>query len=187
MRKWIPLPCALALFACGSGVGSASFNGTVRGQSMHPADAVSGPSVVGWLILSSVGGVCAKMAAKQEPKSWVTLSVQLMDSRPTAPFVIAPATTGTFTIVPGNFAGSLPPHAATAVFNVTDALCANISGGNAVSGTVTLTSNDGGAYSGLFDLTFDSGDHVTGSFDATHCAGIDTFLAAAGNNTLSCG
>jgi hypothetical protein len=187
MNKSIMMPCALALFACGSGVGSATFNGTVRGQSMHPADAVSAPSGVGWLIISSVGGICAKMAARQEPRSWATLSVQLMDSQPIAPYAVPPASTGTFTIVPGNFAGQLPPHSATAGFNVTDVFCHNVAGGSAVSGTVTLTSNNGGAYSGSFDLTFDSGDHVTGAFNADHCAGIETFLAAAGNNTLSCG
>jgi hypothetical protein len=187
MRKSIAMPCALALLACGSGAGSATFNGTVRGQSMAPADAVSAPLGVGWLIISSVGGVCAKMDAKQEPKNWGILSVQLMDSQPTAPYAAAPASTGTFTIVPGNFGGQLPPHAAIAGFNVTDALCHNIAGGSAVSGTVTLTSNNSGAYSGSFDLTFDSGDHVTGAFNASHCAGIETLLTAAGNNTLSCG
>jgi hypothetical protein len=56
-----------------------------------------------------------------------------------------------------------------------------------VSGTVTLTGNSGGAYSGSFDLSFESGDHVTGTFNAARCAGIETFLTAAGNNTLSCG
>jgi hypothetical protein len=102
-------------------------------------------------------------------------------------YAVPPASTGTFTIVPGNFAGQLPPHAATAVFNVTDVFCHDIAGGSAVSGTVTLASTSGGAYSGSFDLTFDSGDHVTGTFNAAHCAAIETFLTAAGNNTVSCG
>jgi hypothetical protein len=83
--------------------------------------------------------------------------------------------------------GQLPSQAATASFNVTNASCQSIESGNAVSGTVTLMSNDGAAYSGSFDLTFDSGDHVTGSFSAVHCAGIETLFEAAQNNTVSCG
>src|SRR2546430_16713094 len=187
MSKSIAMPCALALFACDPGAGSATFNGTVRGQSMYPADAVSAPSGVGWLIISNVGSICAKMEPRREPRSWTTVAVQLMDSQSTAPYAVPPTSAGTFTIVPANHTGQLPSHAATAVFNVTDSICQNVVGGSAVSGTVTLTSNSGSAYSGSFELTFDSGDQVTGSFSAAHCAAIGTFLTAAGNNMLNCG
>jgi hypothetical protein len=110
-----------------------------------------------------------------------------MDTQSIAPYAIPPKSTGVFSVVPGNITGQLPLHAATAGFNVTDGSCRNIAGGGAVSGTVTLTGNSGGAYSGSFDLSFESGDHVTGTFNAARCAGIETFLTAAGNNTLSCG
>jgi len=139
------------------------------------------------LIISSVGGICPQMDARRQPSSWTTLSVQLMDAQPTAPYAVPPASTGTFTVIPFNFAGQLPTHAATAGFNLTDGLCHNVVSGNAVSGSVTLTRNDSGAYSGSFDLTFDSGDHVTGAFEAAHCPGIETLLRAAQNNTVSCG
>jgi len=53
-----------------------------------------------------------------------------MDSQPPVPYSIPPASTGTFTIVPGNSSGQLPPHAATAGFNVTDVFCHNVTGGS---------------------------------------------------------
>ncbi|HYV66412.1 MAG TPA: hypothetical protein VE964_09225 [Myxococcales bacterium] len=137
------------------------------------------------MIIGNVGGSCALMSASRQPRNWATLDIQLADQGPTG--FSPPAGTGSFTIVPASFTGQFPAHWAVAAFDMTGDSCQNLVGGNAVSGTVTLTSKAGGAYAGSFDLIFDSGDHVTGTFAAAHCAGIETFFMAAGNNALTCG
>jgi hypothetical protein len=184
---------AAVSFACGGGVG-VSVNGTVKGQSLKPADTVSAPVTVALtgggtaslagVVISDVSGLCAKAGSNTTPKSAHILFLGAGDVNPTSFQITAASTTGTYSIYGGS--GAPPAKVAYASFFTFDSGCTQITtqSASATSGTVTLTSVNNGSYSGNFDVTFDSGDHVTGSFSASNCANLNVYFSA---NTHSCG
>jgi len=186
---------AAAALGCGSGGGSGgnSFSGTVHGQGMKPADAISSTARVALasinanvlsIVLTDSAGTCAKVSANSDPKSAKALIILLADFNA---FVITPpAGTGTFTIYDPRSAGLPPAHVAVATFAVSDASCNEVPAQSAVatSGSVTLTSGSAGTYAGTFTIGFDSGDQVTGEFRTADCPGLATYLS---NATHSCG
>jgi hypothetical protein len=180
--------------ACGGGGASATFTGTVHGQSMRPSDAISSPATVSFasgtvpvaaIIIADAGTLCTKLAANLEPKSSRALILFLADVNGATGTIEAPSGTGTWTIYTVG-SGVPPAHFAVATFGVNDASCNQIAAQSAaaVSGSVTLTANGGGAYAGTFDLLFDSGDRVQGAFHTATCQGLATFLASP---THGCG
>lgn len=187
---------ALLLFAaaaCG-GSSSATFTGTVHGQSMTPTDSLSSPATVSFtsgaapaavIAISDATALCTRLSANQEPKSARVLLIFLTDVNAGTGSLEVPSGTGTFSVfVVGT--GSPPAHFAVASFGVNDAACNQIEAqsASAVSGSVTLTANSGSSYAGTYDLSFDSGDRVTGSFRTAACQGLATFLA---RSTHPCG
>ncbi len=185
MKLWWP---ALALaVACGSNA-SATFVGTVHGQSMTPTDAISSQATVAFtsgtapvaaLFFSDAGALCTKLAANQEPRSSRALLVFLADVDSTTGMFEAPSGTGTFPVFTVG-SGGPPAHFAVVSFGVNDAACHRVDAesADAVAGSVTLTRNSAGTYAGSYDLTFDSGDHVTGTFDTAACRAVATYLAS---------
>lgn len=187
---------AAVCFACGGGVG-VSVNGTVKGQSLKPADTVSAPvtvtvpkpgggtttATVAGVVISDVSGLCAKASSNTTPKSAHFLFLGAADVNPTSFQITAASSAGTYSIYGG---GAPPAKVAEVVFYSYDATCTQIASqsATATSGTVILTSVNNGSYSGNFDVTFDSGDHVTGSFSASNCANLNVYFSA---NTHSCG
>jgi hypothetical protein len=194
MRRIAGLLAAAAL-GCGSGSTSAgnSFSGTVHGQGMKPADAVSSNAAVSLgsisanvlsIVLIDSAGTCAKVSANSEPKSAKALIILLADFNA---FVITPpAGTGTFTVYDPRSAGLPPAHVAVATFAVSDASCNEVPAQSAIatSGSVKLNSGSAGSYTGTFTIGFDSGDQVSGEFHTADCPGLGTYL---GNATHSCG
>jgi hypothetical protein len=186
---------AIAALGCGSGSTSAgnSFSGTVHGQGMKPADAISSNAQVALasisanvlsIVLTDSSGVCAKVSANSEPKSAKALIILLADFNA---FVITPPSgTGTFSVYDPRSAGLPPTHVAVATFAVNDASCNDVPAQSAIatSGSVRLTSGSGGSYTGTYSIGFDSGDQVTGEFHTSDCPGLGTYL---GNATHSCG
>ena len=183
-----------ALAACGGGHAAATFQGTVKGQSFAPTEAISSPATahfsvgtagVAAIVLGDSGGLCAKVTANTEPKNGKALVVLLTDVNLATLTGSAPAGVGTYAVF--DFSGGTPPvHLAYVSFGVNDASCVQDPSRSATgkSGAVTITRNSGGAYAGAFDVTFDSGDRVTGSFDTAACTGLQTFLGSA---THGCG
>ena len=186
MKSWWP---ALALAAaCGNGGASATFVGTVHGQALSPADAISSQATVAFtsgttpvaaLIFSDAGTLCTRLSANQEPKSSRALLIFLADADAATGAIEPPAGTGTYAVFTVG-SGNPPAHFAVASFGANDAACHAIAAqsASAVSGTVTLTRNGQASYAGTYDLTFDSGDRVTGEFDTAACRGLATYLAS---------
>lgn len=192
-----PIAGLLAVAALGCGGGStsagATFNGTVHGQAMKPAEAISSPASVSLgaisanvaaVVLTDAGGACAKVGANKEPGNAKALVIFLADFNN---FVTSPPSgTGTFSIYNPSSGGLPPSQVAVATFAVNDASCNEVPAQSAVatSGSVKLTSGSGGAYSGTYTIGFDTGDQVSGEFHTAYCPGLATYL---GNSTHSCG
>jgi len=165
--------------ACGGGSSSGNtVNGNIRGNSLHPADAISGDLAIssgsgtfnsGLIVLSSSSAMCAKVTASQEAKNsqYLLLGVTNFDSTGRTS---APSGAGTYSL--SSITGEPPPKLATVLYLQTDGTCSTNLSASGISGTVTLTSASNGSYAGTFDVTFDSGDHATGSFTASNCAGL---------------
>ncbi len=184
----------LAIAACGGGGSSATFAGTIHGQTLRPLDAVSSPATVVFasgtasaaaIILSDAGTLCTRLAANLEPKSSRSLVLFLADVNAATGAIEVPSGTATYLLFTVG-SGSPPAHFAVASFGVNDASCKEIAAqsATAVSGTVTLTGNANGAYAGTYDLVFDSGDRVQGAFHTAACQGLATFLSS---NSHGCG
>jgi hypothetical protein len=194
MRRFAGLLAAVAL-GCGGGSApaGATFNGTVHGQPMKPAEAISSTARVSLaaisadvlaIVLTDAAGACAKVGANTEPKNGKALILLLADFNN---FVIsAPSGTGTFSVYDPSGGGLPPAHVAVATFAVNDASCNEVPAQSAIatSGSVKLTSGSGGAYSGTYTIGFDTGDQVSGEFHTAYCPGLATYL---GNATHSCG
>jgi len=190
---WRLAPLLLAA-ACGGTDASATFTGTVHGQSMMPADSISEAATVAFssgaapaavIMIGDAPGLCTTLSANLEPKSSGVLLIFLIDVNTGTGSLEVPSGTGTFSVfVVGS--GSPPAHFAVASFGVNDASCVQIAAQSAlaVSGSIKLTANSGSSYAGTYDLLFDSGDHVTGSFQTAACQGIATFFASG---THPCG
>ena len=177
----------LALASCGSGSsapGSATFSGSVRGQSMVPRDAIastvsfSGNGVPGRAAvigITSAAALCPLLSAGKEPKSTQYLVLTAFRLQPDYSAAPPPAP-GTYPV------GAQSIENAVVVFAGTDASCQVISPqGEAVasSGSITFTAV-GDRYAGSYDLTFDFGDRVTGTFDAPNCSGLQQLAPATG-------
>jgi hypothetical protein len=180
----------VAVLACGSGSstsGSATFAGTINGQTMAPKDATAAnlpfnptgrggsAAVIG---ITTAAGICAELTSGKEPKNTQYLVLTAFRLQPDGSAAPPPA--------PGLYSvGALAIEAAVVLFAATDASCHNVAASNSVatSGGVTFTSV-GSRYAGSFDLTFAFNEHVTGTFDAPVCPGLSAF--AEGQGTLTC-
>ncbi len=192
MRRHLPI--LLLTAACHGTGASATFNGTVRGQSMTPSASISAPATVSFasgmapvaaILLSDASALCTLFGLNEQAKSSRSLLLFLADVNASTGAIEVPPGTASFSVFAVG-SGAPPAHFAVASFGVDDASCQRIpsQSATAVSGTILLTGNSGGAYQGTYDLTFDSGDHVTGSFDTAVCHAVTTFLAS---DLHSCG
>ena len=187
----IGIALMLVLVSCGGGSssapGTATFSGSVRGQSMVPRDAIASvvsfngngvPGRAAVIGITSAAGLCPLLSAGKEPKSTQYLVLTAFQMQPDYSAAPPPK--------PGNYpVGALSIENAVVVFAGTDASCHSISQGEAVasSGSITFTAV-GDRYAGSYDLTFDFGDRVTGTFDAPGCNGLSQLAPATG--TLEC-
>lgn len=180
-----------ACLCCGGGGGtaggSATFAGSIGGQSLVPHDATAAtlavspngvPGHAAVVALTSAAGMCPLLSSGKEPRNTqylVLTAFRLQPDFSAAP----PAQPGTYPV------GALTIENAIAVFATTDVNCQLVPAAGAVanSGSITFTSV-GNRYSGSYDLTFGFGDHVTGTFDAPLCASIAT--VGPGNGSLTC-
>ena len=193
MRRCV-VAAALAAAACGGDGATATFNGTVRGEGMVPADSISDPAAVSFssgvvpvaaIVISDAGSLCTRLGANREPGSARTLTLFLTDVDAATGALKVPVGTGEFPIfVVGS--GTPPPHFAVASFAVNDASCRPVAAKSAaaVAGSVTLTGNANGVYRGTYDLLFEGGDRVTGAFQPAPCRGLSDYLAT---NAHGCG
>lgn len=193
-----------ALAACGGGLSTgATLTGTVRGQALKPADAVSSPTTVqisigtasvAAIVLSSAPALCKDVAARQEPHSSQYFVILLGDVNQGSFAVTAPTQPGDFTVFAGSTATLPPAHVAVVEYQQTDAACATVTGTTAdgVSGNVHLTSVSKGAYQGTFDVTLQhkeggaavgDADHVTGSFNTALCDGLGALVSTTRTTT----
>jgi hypothetical protein len=184
--------CAMvAATACGGSggpaSGSATFAGSIAGQSLSPRDATSGnlsfspsgvPGQAAVIAITSAAGFCPMLSAGKEPKSTQYLVLTAFRLQPNYSAIPPPAP-GTYTV------GALALENAVALFAATDGSCQLVatSQAAATSGAITFTSV-GSRYAGSYDLTFGFGDHVTGTFDAPACAGAAA--VGPGSGALAC-
>jgi hypothetical protein len=184
----------LAAACSGGGSSSATFNGSVHGQTLTPSQSISSPATVSLasgnapvaaIMLSDSPSLCGKLGLNQAPQSARVLLIFLSDVNAATGAIQVPAGTATYTVFVVS-SGNPSAHFAVASFGVNDSACHQIAAQSAaaISGTVTLTGNAGGTYMGTYDLSFDSGDRVTGSFDTAVCQSVASFLAS---NTHGCG
>ena len=181
----------LAMVSCGGGSpapGSATFSGSIRGQSLAPNDAIAStlsfnangvPGRAAVIAITSAPGLCPLLAGGKEPKSTQYLVLTAFRLQPDYSTVPPPAP-GTYPV------GALTLENAVVVFAATNQSCQVISTqGEAVasSGEVTFTAV-GDRYTGSYDLTFNFGDRVTGTFDAPSCGGLAQL--APGTGALLC-
>ena len=194
----------LLSIACGGGGsanGSATFTGTVRGQSLSPKEVLSanatiptsaGSASVGAIIMTSQTNTCSNAAASKEAKNSQYFVIALGELKIDGGNVtiIAPTGPGDFVVYAG---GSTTPAAKLAIIvsERTGGDCKDDAGQEAVgtAGTVRVTSISNGAYSGTFDITLTKGDgsgnavsggstdHVTGSFTAASCASLGALVS----------
>jgi hypothetical protein len=193
MRFVSILASAALVVSCGGGSsssgspGTATFSGTVRGNSFTPRDATAAvvsftvngvPGKVAVIAITSATGLCSALSSGKEPKSTQYLVL--------TPFKVQPDFSPIPPPAPGAYqVGALTIENGAAVFSATDAVCqaSLASTVQASTGTITLTAV-GNRYTGSYDLTFDFGDRITGTFDAPVCPGADALQA--GQGTLSC-
>src|SRR5258708_30159942 len=122
-------PCLTAAAACGNGSGSATFNGTVHGQSMTQKDYISSPATVSFasgtapvaaIVISDAGAACTRLAANQEPKSSRSLVIFLSDVDRGSGVFGVPSGLATYTVFTVG-SGAPPTHFAVASFGGHDA------------------------------------------------------------------
>jgi len=172
--------------SAGTNQGTATFSGTVRGNTMTPRDASAAvvsfsangvPGKAAVIAITSATGICSELTSGKEPKGTQYLVLTPFKIQPDFSSIPPPAP-GTYTV------GALSIENAVAVFSGTDADCGvNLaSTARATSGQITLTAV-GNRYAGSYQLTFDFGDVVSGTFDAPVCAAD---VSQAGQGTLRC-
>ena len=210
--KTMMAAAALALaIGCGGGgstAGSASFTGTVRGQSFSPKETLSadatintsaGSASVGAIILTDQTSTCSHAGANSESKNSKYFVIALGELQVTGSSVAIVKPTG-----PGNFgvyatsSGGLPPSKLAIVVSETSgADCKDTASLEAVGtgGTVRVTSISNGAYSGDFNITLTEGngngdpksggatDTVSGTFTAAACPSLGALVATTRNTT----
>jgi len=181
-----------AVVGCGGGdssksPGSATFGGSVRGNSFTPRDAISGVvsfntngvhGQTAFIAITSAPALCSGLTADKQPRSSEYLFL--------APFKVQPDFSAIPPPSPGTYqVGALTIENGAALFSTTDASCGVVAANTlaASSGTITLTAV-GTRYTGSYQLFFDSGDSVSGTFDAPVCGGVD--IAALQAGTVAC-
>jgi hypothetical protein len=186
----------LLVAACGGGSGgSATFNGTLHGQSFTAKDAISsattiqtasGPANVAAIAVTNQSGLCGYVSKNQEPRN-STYFLIFLGVLNNGAFSV-PTSAADFTV----YAGSGAPasnNVAIVVASTTDASCHDISADDATgtTGVVHLTGVSGQAFKGSFDLTVAGSygsDHVTGTFNASACSGLGTLIST--NTSTTC-
>lgn len=154
-----------------------TFNGTVGGIGLAPADTIVYPEkdtnskTVGlFVMMADKGGLCNTLKANRMPKSATGMMLTLFNVSEKLE-LLAPDV-GEYTVVQG--AQSKAGRYAWASFNRTDANCTDTlssSTGSGKSGLVKITAlnaSTNGNGSGSFDITFGT-DHVTGTFSGSYC------------------
>jgi hypothetical protein len=188
--------------ACGGGGGSSVvFNGTIRGQTITPKEAVSanatvatpqGAADVAGIVLSNQTNTCSNAGANKEPKNSQYFVILLGVLNLQTAKITAPSKPDTFTVWDPVHGGSIPSSANVALVysEVTDAQCHIQATTEAigVTGQVRIKAIDNSAYSGEFDVTLTDGDgtgtsvpgrptyRATGSFSAQACQSIGELI-----------
>jgi hypothetical protein len=146
--------------------------GTIAGNSYPIAEAVSFADHAsdgnGLVIMSTMPGVCARLAADTIDPNERLITIAMSDSTPTSGS--PPSSPGTYTV-----STMTTPHFGAISSDAFDANCAHldIQSVNATSGSIQLLSVDGNVFTGTFDVSFSvTGDHITGSFSPTSCPGL---------------
>jgi hypothetical protein len=197
MRAIAALGCATVVMACGGGggptQGTATFTGSIAGQAVAAADAMSavvqGTTTRGQtfrnavVVITSAQAICSKFTGKKEPHGTQYLLISLGDFSSGSGVADAPKGPGTFPI--GVVQGQTT--AALGTFFATDSSCNQIDQtiSDATSGSITLTSV-GGTYAGSFNLTMqskNSTDVVSGTFSAPACAGLTDLIQSGASTT----
>ena len=153
--------------------GTGSVTGTIRGQQVVIADAISAftvshgsrPGSYAGILMSTVPQMCSDVKQHINRAASTTIVMGLFDA--TATRIQAPTGPGTYAVT-NAMSGPVVSYGAL----VRDATCGVQSGTPATSGTVTLTSVVGDVYAGTFDVTLESGDHVTGTFSPGACPAL---------------
>jgi len=140
-------------------------NGTIAGSAVPIKDSMAvyqnGPDVAyAIVVMTDAPNICASTQRQRTPPGSTSLSLGLIEG-----LGITSLSPGTFQVTVSAGEG----NEAVVGYEVQDSSCNLITGGDATSGTVTLTSVSSTSLSGTFDVTFPSGDEVTGSFDAPVC------------------
>ncbi len=195
MRLTTSIVLALAAACSSGGSGSASFTGTVRGQTFSPKDAISanttistasGPANVAAIVLVNQTGLCGDVNQNKEPKNSQYFAITLGVLQGGA--FVTPTATGDFAVYSGSGSPS-SSNIAIVGSRTTDAQCKYIASYDAMgaSGTVHLSSISNGAYSGAFDVNVQgssgAADHVTGTFSASNCAILGTLISSNASTT----
>ena len=192
--------------ACGGSnntSGSATFTGTVKGQSFTPKEAQSTTGTVtlsattqpvqaASIVITDQAGLCANVGANKEKAGSHYLVILLAQITQISPTVVTVAAT-----TPGDYAifstvGTPSAANFSVVFGqTTDASCKDVAANDAlgVSGTVHLTSASNGVYAGSYDVMLaaidattgspvsgGTNEHVTGTFNTSSCAGLAPFI-----------
>ena len=199
MRRCVLFVGIAGIIACGDASGpepAATFSGTVEGRTFLPIEAISASGAISILgpgtrtnmaviVISDTAGQCATFTANNQLKSQLDLVIFLADIDPNSGVASAPTGIGSYTAIPFERpAGSATPlHAAFAELSGEDATCTlSIEPAEAISGSVTLTSNAGATLTGTLDLVlhaFNADYHVTGSFNTTDCSSIVAYFNAS--------
>ncbi|MFT3775193.1 MAG: hypothetical protein QM820_58340 [Minicystis sp.] len=184
---------ALAAFIVGCGgspppTTTSTVEGTVRGESYSPGDAISAvvtkDDVTALTVfLSTEPSTCDIVKAHTATANARFIALTMFHFDASSVTGTAPQGPAVFTILGPN--DSMPPadgNIASAFYFENDGDCQGQKQADAVSGTITLASIDGGASAGKADLELDTGDHLVVDFQATACGA----LSASGAGATSC-
>ena len=213
MKTMMAAAALVLAIGCGSGsggstTGSASFTGTVRGQSFSPKETLStdatiptsqGAANVGAVILTDQANTCSHAGANSEAKGSkyfvIALGELLINGSDLS--IIKPKGPGNFGVYSLASGGFPPSKLAIVVSETTGNDCKDTAALEAVGtgGTVRVTSISNGSYAGDFDITLTEGDgngdpksggstdHVTGTFSAAGCASLGALVSTTRSTT----
>jgi hypothetical protein len=193
MRLVSVFASAALVASCGGGdsqsasPASATFTGSVRGNSFTPRDATAGivsfnvnglAGKAAVIAITSAPALCSALEAGKQPRSTQYLALTPFKLQPDFS-AIPPPSPGVYQV------GALTIENGVALFSTTDASCEVVPANTvrASTGTITLTAV-GSRYTGSYELFFEFGDSVKGTFDAPVCGDIDLGALQAG--TLAC-
>jgi hypothetical protein len=167
---------------------------TTAGETCIAGSCGSASGKVAAVVLTSVGGLCAKVSANQEPKNSQYFVLVVADVNLSTGDVSAPAAVGNYAVVAPTVKIP-PPHFAKVLFQTTDASCHTDSAHSepGATGTIQLTRVDANGFAGTYDITlqqFDSSgnpvgtaDHVTGNFNSVNCNGLAGLISTSRQTT----